>query len=159
MIFVTVGTQVPFDRLLRVVDEWAGDAGRDDVFAQTGESALTPAHVEAVPFLAPGEFTARFEAAAAVVAHAGMGTILGCLQHGKPLIVMPRRASLGEHRNEHQLATARRFQEKGLIHVALDEEELGKLLPEIDELSCLGQVRDRASDELLEALQEFTFGA
>ena len=62
-------------------------------------------------------------AADAVVAHAGIGTILGALELGKPTVVMPRRAALGEHRNDHQLATARRFSGPG-IAVALDEHEL-----------------------------------
>ena len=37
MIFVTVGTDSPFDRLMQVVDEWAAASGRTDVFAQIGE--------------------------------------------------------------------------------------------------------------------------
>ena len=48
------------------------------------------------------------DAAAAIVAHAGMGTILTALETGKRLLVMPRRAALGEHRNDHQLATVSR---------------------------------------------------
>jgi hypothetical protein len=36
MIFVTVGTQGQFDRLIRTVDEWADARGRTDLFAQTG---------------------------------------------------------------------------------------------------------------------------
>ncbi len=58
------------------------------------------------------------QAATAIVAHAGMGTILTALEMGKPLLVMPRRAALGEHRNDHQLATASRFAELGRVKVA-----------------------------------------
>lgn len=155
MIFVTVGTQIPFDRLLRTVDEWADASQRDDVFAQVGESRYTPRRIEAVPTLTPADFSARFEAASAVVAHAGMGTILGCLQYGKPVIVMPRRASLGEHRNEHQLATARRLGERGLVHVAMDEDELLTYLERVDRLEPLGRISDQASPELLAAIREF----
>ena len=82
MIFVTVGTQIPFDRLVRTVDEWAGRTGRADVFAQIGDSRFAPRHLEAVPSLSPDEFEARFAAADVVVAHAGMGTILGALEFG-----------------------------------------------------------------------------
>ncbi len=157
MIFVTVGTQIPFDRLIGAVDSWAASVGRDDVFAQVGEGAKPTRHIRSVPSLAPGDFGSRFAKADAIVGHAGMGTILGALQHGKPLIVMPRRASLGEHRNEHQLATARRFRERGLVHVAMDEEELAVLLARIDSLECLGRIGDRASEELLSTLRKFTF--
>jgi exopolysaccharide biosynthesis glucuronosyltransferase PssE len=155
MIFVTVGTQVPFDRLVRAVDQWAGEQGRTDVFAQIGETELVPEHIEAAASLGPDEFARRFEAADVVVAHAGMGTILGALESGKPLLVMPRRASLGEHRNEHQLATARRFAEKGLVHVAMDESELQEHLRRIDQLESLGRIGGRASEELIAALREF----
>lgn len=40
MIFVTVGTQVQFDRLIRTVDEWAGARARSDIFAQIGPSTI-----------------------------------------------------------------------------------------------------------------------
>ena len=113
MIFVTVGTDGPFDRLIATVDRWAGENGRTDVVAQIGRSTLQPRFVEAHRFLDPPRFSEYFASAEFVIAHAGMGTILSALRYGKPLIVMPRRASLGEQRNEHQLATARRLQELG----------------------------------------------
>jgi UDP-N-acetylglucosamine transferase subunit ALG13 len=109
VIFVTVGTQVAFDRLITAVDEWAGAAVGREVFAQIGPTRLRPRHIEYAPFVSPQECTERMLAAKAIVAHAGMGTILTALEMGKPLLVMPRRAALGEHRNDHQLATAHRF--------------------------------------------------
>jgi UDP-N-acetylglucosamine transferase subunit ALG13 len=59
-----------------------------------------------------------------IVGHAGIGTLLGTGRLGKPLILMPRRASLGEHRNEHQLATVAAVQAREGIYVAMDEAEL-----------------------------------
>jgi UDP-N-acetylglucosamine transferase subunit ALG13 len=35
-----------------------------------------------------------------------MGTILSAAELGKPVILMPRRAKFGEHRNDHQQDTA-----------------------------------------------------
>ena len=66
--------------------------------------------------MSPKECTDRMVAADAIIAHAGMGTILTALEMGKPLLVMPRRAELGEHRNDHQLATAMRFADLGGRH-------------------------------------------
>jgi len=123
MIFVTVGEQLPFDRLIHAVDEWASVSGQE-VFAQIGRSALRPVHIAYKEFLAPDEFKEKFLAAEFVVAHAGMGTIISALELGKPILVMPRKAALGEVRNEHQLATARRFLTLNYISVALDEIEL-----------------------------------
>ena len=113
MIFVTVGTQGQFDRLIRTVDEWAGLRGRTDVFAQTGPSDYRPEHIRSKPFIDPTEFRKHVESASLVIAHAGMGSIITALEFGKHIIVMPRRADLGEHRNDHQVATAKRFAATG----------------------------------------------
>ena len=44
MIFVTVGSQLPFDRLVRAVDDWAAGNGGAAAFAQIGASSyLVPA--------------------------------------------------------------------------------------------------------------------
>jgi UDP-N-acetylglucosamine transferase subunit ALG13 len=114
VIFLTVGTQLPFDRLVAAVDAWvAGRAGgQAEVFGQIsdpGSAGYRPRHFEWVADLDPAEFEARFRAATHVVAHAGMGTIIGALGQGKPLLVMPRRAHLGEQRNDHQFATVQRL--------------------------------------------------
>ena len=42
MIFVTVGAQMPFDRMCKAVDAWAAKRGRSDVFAQIGETEWRP---------------------------------------------------------------------------------------------------------------------
>ena len=68
----------------------------------------------------------------AIVAHAGMGTILTALELGKPLLIMPRRAALGEHRNDHQLATAERFAAVDGVKVAFDETEFALKLDELN---------------------------
>ena len=55
MIFVTVGAQMPFDRLITAVDQWAARHGRDDVFAQIGQNGAEPKHVEWTHLLDPSE--------------------------------------------------------------------------------------------------------
>lgn len=128
MIFVTVGVQLPFDRLIRAVDGWAGTRGRADVVAQAGASAYRPQHLALRQTLAPKEFRTIVEEAELVVAHAGMGSIITALELGKRIVVMPRRADLGEHRNDHQLSTARYMAEQNLVTVAKDVDELMRLL-------------------------------
>ena len=44
MIFVTVGTQLPFDRLVRAVDAWAAEHPQVDVFGQIGPASFRPKH-------------------------------------------------------------------------------------------------------------------
>lgn len=131
MIFVTVGTQGPFDRLVRSVDRWAQGAGKPDVLAQIGAGAWKPAHVRWVEYLEPEAHQEAFEAAEIIVAHAGIGTLVTALERGKTIVVMPRLARMGEHRNDHQLATARHFCSRHEVRVAQDEAELGAALDEL----------------------------
>lgn len=123
MIFVTVGEQLPFDRLIRTIDEWSG-ASKKEVFAQIGRSDYTPKYISYKAFLAPEEFKNKFIAAEIIVSHAGMGTIITASELGKPILVMPRQAALGEHRNDHQFSTAKRFSSLNYVTVAFDEAEL-----------------------------------
>ena len=158
MIFVTVGTQLPFDRLIATVDGWAGTRTANPVFAQIGPTEHRPRHIEYAGFISPAECRERMRAAKAVVAHAGMGTILGALEMGKPLLVMPRRAALGEHRNDHQLATARRFAELGSVSVAFDEDQLPAKLDALDQLAARDRIGPYAPDAFIAALRAFIDG-
>ena len=155
MIFVTVGTQVPFDRLVAAVDAWAEAQDGRRVFAQIGPTDLRPRHIESRAFIPPEECRKRIRDARLVVAHAGMGTILSALELGTPVLVMPRRAALGEHRNDHQLATARRFAEIGSVSVAFDEVELVRRLDDGERLVGAERISEYASDGLIGALRTF----
>jgi UDP-N-acetylglucosamine transferase subunit ALG13 len=123
VIFVTVGTQLAFDRMIGAVDKWAEKSG-EDVFAQVGPTERIYKNIRQSSFLEPVDFDRSFNEASLVIAHAGMGSILSALSYGKPIIIMPRKASLGEHRNDHQMATARRFSGYSSISIAWDESEL-----------------------------------
>ncbi len=155
---MTVGTDLPFNRLVRVVDDWARTKARQDVFAQIGATDWQPAAIEWTNFLQPPEFRQRFTAADVVIAHAGMGTILSALQWQKPILVMPRRASFGEQRNEHQLATARHLMALGKINVAMDEHELRARLDGLDQLRARGEIGAYASESLITALRDLIQG-
>jgi UDP-N-acetylglucosamine transferase subunit ALG13 len=155
MIFVTVGSSSPFDRLVRTVDEWAGLRGRTDIFAQTGLSDYRPKHIEAVQKLNPSQFCDRVQAASLVVAHAGMGSIITALEIGRPIVVMPRRAHLGETRNDHQFATAKEFNNLQGIIVAFDEEELLLRLDQAETRAETTQIRSQASPQLISTIRTF----
>ncbi len=155
MIFVTVGSVDPFDRLIRAMDEWAGAQGRKDVFAQIGKSAYVPRHIGYTQFLSPTEFRERIRTARLIVAHAGTGSIIAALEAGIPIIVMPKLANLGEHRNEHQVATARRFGQKQGILVANDEKDLLLKLQEEENHSAPSAITPQASPDLISAIRDF----
>lgn len=107
MIFVTVGTQFPFPRLIRMVDLWAGDHPEHECFAQIGSEGDPPVNMAWSRSLDAEEVRDRTKRANCVVSHAGMGTVLSCRDLGIPLVVVPRLLALGEHRSDHQEATAR----------------------------------------------------
>lgn len=124
MIFATVGTQLPFDRLIAALDDWAATHRHIEVFAQIGCGDYLPRHMAWTRDMEPGAFRARMVACATVVAHAGMGSIISAIELDKRVIVMPRRAALGEHRNDHQLATVARLSHLRGFEVVHEPEEL-----------------------------------
>ena len=152
MIFVTVGTQLPFDRMIRIIDEWAESQRRTDILAQIGPSNNPPSRIEWVRHLPPIEFRSKSEM---VIAHAGMGSILTAMELGKPLIIMPRRADLGEHRNDHQIATARRFLEIENITVTFTDEELRDSLHRLTRVMSAQRISRYASGQLVATVRKF----
>ncbi|MEM7212154.1 MAG: hypothetical protein AAF479_09695 [Pseudomonadota bacterium] len=87
-LFLTVGTQLPFDRLTRAVDLWAdGQQGRTHrIFGQIGPQSPgnhRPTRFEWTEFLDPDAFAKRFDAATHIIAHAGMGTIISAPRRRK----------------------------------------------------------------------------
>ena len=153
MIFVTIGTQLPFDRLIKIIDKLAPQLN-EEVIAQVYQCGFTPKNIKTVDFLPPDEFNTLFDEASLIVSHAGMGTILSALQKSKPIIVFPRIAALGEHRNEHQLATAHKFNELGTVNVAMNEEELTSMLLNGNQ-TILQHIGNSASPSLIQSIQNF----
>lgn len=153
MIFATIGTQAPFDRFIKMLDELAPQMD-EEIVAQTYNGAYKAQNIKTVDFLPPDVFNDYFKRARLIVSHAGMGTIISALTMNKPIIVMPRLASLGEHRNDHQMATAMRLDELGYIHVAYDKKQLEELLLNTD-VKPLRQIGERASRSLIASLSEY----
>ncbi len=127
MIFLTVGTQFPFDRLLRAVDE-AVERGliTDDVIAQAGKHSYQPVSFPAAVSISKEKFDEVMENCDAVISHAGMGNITAALENEKPLLVMPRRRKFGEVVNDHQVSIAEEFEKKGYLLAAKDSDQFYK---------------------------------
>ena len=150
MIFCTIGTQAPFERFVRIVDEVAEHLD-EEVIAQVYKSEYQAKNIQTVDFLPPDEFNKLFIKARLIVAHAGMGSIISAMRQNKPIIIFPRIAALGEHRNEHQPATAQKMKELGYVDVANNAEELKELLTKSD-LKPLHELGDFASQSLIDEL-------
>ena len=159
MIFATVGTQLPFDRLVRALDQWASRNPHEEVFAQIGQANYVPEHMEWARTIPADTFRSRLQQCDTIVAHAGMGTIISAAELGKTVVVMPRRAEFGEHRNDHQLATVDRLGHLNGLRVVHDPEGLGHILDGLQEetprSSTPGPAAIDVSDTLISRIRSF----
>ena len=125
MIFLTVGTQFPFDRLVMALDRIAGQKGLDEkIFAQIGRSSYRPVNFSAVSYLDKNLFDEYIRCCSAVISHAGMGTIIMASEYEKPMLVMPRLSKYKEVVNDHQIAIADKFEHLGCVLAAYDTKDL-----------------------------------
>ncbi len=156
MIYVTVGTQLPFSRLIKAINTWA-EQHKMEVFAQVGPDKAHYNSIKTADFISPSEADERIRTADLVVAHAGMGSIITACQYGRPIIIMPREFRLGEHRNDHQLATARRFGDFPNITVVENEASLYQALNDFlssDSSGSFSATSEYAPEEFINALKD-----
>lgn len=132
MIFLTIGTIMPFERLVRGVDEAIG-AGviTESVFAQIGKTAYQPKNMEYAEVLEKHVFDQKVAEAPYIISHAGIGSITIAMEHNKALLVMPRMRCYGEHVNDHQVSTARKFGDLGHVLVAYQASDLPSKLRDL----------------------------
>jgi UDP-N-acetylglucosamine transferase subunit ALG13 len=154
VIIVTVGMQLGFDRLIAAMDTLAPQLDMP-VIAQTGKGTYAPQAMEAREKIAPADFEELVGKARLIVAHAGIGTVLTAARCRKPILLMPRRASLAEHRNDHQMATVRRLAGRPGILVAMDETELPARIAEGLALTNWNSVQSATARQLNAALSSF----
>lgn len=158
MIFATVGTQLPFDRLLTALDDWAATHPEVRVKAQTGRTDAAFHHMDCAETLGQTAFTTAFETARVSIAHTGVGSILQASALGKPILLMPRRTASGEHRNDHQMDTAAEMAGLPNVTVVQDGKDfataLDRLLARPD---CEIAGSGAASALLIANLQSFIF--
>ncbi len=96
MIFVTAGTTLPFDALVRAVDELvAGRVITDSVICQIGHGDYLPLHCEYFRF--QPNVDAYIERAALVIGHGGTGTVTGLLASGKPFVAVANPLGADNH--------------------------------------------------------------
>ncbi|WP_428515103.1 glycosyltransferase [Roseovarius sp.] len=166
MIFLTTGTQLPFDRLVKAVDEWVGRAKLEcEVFGQVlspSQDPYHPQHFEIKERLSPVEYAEVLGKADLIISHAGMGTILTALTEGKQICIMPRRHKYGEHRNDHQIATVERLGDHAGLYKASDEHDLPRCIEVA--LKAAGRPKSEsidpfASADFTESLRAFILGS
>lgn len=126
MILVIMGMEVhPFDRLARAVDRLKQtNQLPDDVLIQLGACNYVPQYARFERYFSFGALCDAITSAAVVVTHAGAGSTLTCIQQGKHPVMIPRRASEGEHVDDHQLPFTQKICEIGLATPVYEMDEL-----------------------------------
>jgi UDP-N-acetylglucosamine--N-acetylmuramyl-(pentapeptide) pyrophosphoryl-undecaprenol N-acetylglucosamine transferase len=127
-VVVTLGTYRGYEfprvvqRLLEVLPAEA------EVLWQTGDTDTSGMGIDGHYAIPEHELMQAMREADVVVTHAGVGSALAVLEAGKIPLLVPRRLSLGEHVDDHQIQLARELGDRGLaIAVEADAIESGHL--------------------------------
>ena len=155
MIFVTVGSQVPFDRMIKAVETWAMENGcTDEMFYQIG-AGTPPKTGQWRRLIPPDEYRRLCQEACIIVGHAGTGIWMTSAELAKRLILFPRRfAFFHEHRNEHQYNMCLRLASKKSVTIAFTVEELHAYL-NTPECIIVPDSKSFETDELINAIRLF----
>lgn len=122
--FVSIGNALqPFTRLLEGVRRIAAHLPQP-VVIQHGHTDFQDGTCQPIPFVGMDEFTRYIRDADLLIMHAGAGSVIHAVAAGKIPVIMPRRAVLGEHVNDHQAEFARALAETGKAVVADSPEDL-----------------------------------
>lgn len=123
MIFVTLGTHhQPFDRLLSALAEF----DPDELVVQYGPGTA-PRVRHGAAYMPFDEMLRNFDAADGVITHAGVGSIICARRAGHVPLVVPRRADLGEHVDDHQAELTQALEKRGVVVAVWDTAELREL--------------------------------
>lgn len=156
-IFVSVGSRFPMNRLIKSVEEVLSKHPTLSVTAQVGESNFESEKMRIIQWTDENEFEHEVRHCDIFISHAGMGNILLATQLNKPIIIMPRLASLAEHINDHQVSTAKAFMGRPLVSVANNTQELEQAISDVFKLSPTqkGSFASENKKELIYAIKQF----
>jgi len=160
MIFVTIGSMFPFERMIRAMDAWAATEGRgEEILAQIGAGDYEPRHMTWVRKLDRRTYAETIRRSRLVVAHAGVGSIVTAGELRRPIVVLPRRAHLGEHTSDHQVETVGWLRAKSWVHVADDEGALPACIAAATEAAARGERLAAVADpDFIARLRRFIEG-
>lgn len=124
-LFATVGTVLPFDRMINSVHQLMQEGViTETVVAQTGESDIAPEGIEVHKTLPQDDMDRHLKESGIAIVHGGSGSMLGAIRAGCAVIAMPRRHDLGEHYDDHQFELVGAFRDQGLVFEARDVDSL-----------------------------------
>ena len=137
MIFVSLGTQdKPFNRIIDYIislKENLKEIKSEKIIIQLGQTKLLKSENERIEkleniiiydMLKPEKMKDIIKDSDIIITHAGVGTIMECLEMGKEIIVVPRKVENLEHVNNHQEEIAFEMEKKGFLTKVDTYEEL-----------------------------------
>jgi putative glycosyltransferase len=137
MIFVSLGTQdKPFNRIIDYVislKENLKELQGEKIIIQLGQTKLLKSENERIEkleniiiydMLKPEKMKDIIKDSDIIITHAGVGTIMECLEMYKEIIVVPRKVENLEHVNNHQEEIAFEMEQKGFLTKVDTYEEL-----------------------------------
>ena len=137
MIFVSLGTQdKPFNRIIDYVislKENLKELQSERIIIQLGQTKLLKSDNERIKnleniiiydMLKPEKMKNIIKDSDIIITHAGVGTIMECLEMDKEIIVVPRKVENLEHVNNHQEEIAFEMEKKGFLTKVDTYEEL-----------------------------------
>lgn len=130
MILILLGTQdKPFERILKAVSKEIDKGNiKEKVVAQTGCTLFSHEKIKTFDFTTKEEIEELIKKARIIITHAGVGTIIECIENDKKVIVVPRLKKYGEHTNDHQLQITKEFSEKKYVLPLYDTRKLSDVL-------------------------------
>lgn len=158
MIFVSVGTQLPFNRMIEIIDEWVGQGSNVEIVGQISDGDYFPKNFKFERYIPAEQFSELYMKADIIISHAGMGNIITALEYSKPIIIFPRRVELGEHRNNHQVSTVEKFKHKENVFIAETKDDLEYAINKIKSRSSVVEQLSSGTNELCEYLDETVKG-
>lgn len=112
------------------MDEWAEKHSNIEVICQSGETEYIPKHMQHFRMLDSRVFMSTARKSELIVAHAGMGSVFTSIEAQKPILLVPRYASLGEHTTNHQIHTAEWLQKTKNLTISYLDEDLSEKIEE-----------------------------
>lgn len=157
MIFVAVGTQFSFDRLVQYMDDWAS-SNEESVVIQIGDGDYVPKHAESHRFMDGEQYNHLIKEATVFVSHAGMGNIISARGNQTPIVVINRQYKLGEHRNDHQAEGLQWMGQLPGVYTASTQEELYAQLEQRNSLSSPGETENENRQKLINFIGDYVEG-
>lgn len=147
--FVTLGLdRKPFTRLLDLVNEAIErNLLSRDSLVQHGHTPFSTANFRLVDFLPFTKMLQTIKEADLVITHAGVGSVLLCLNAQRIPLIMPREGKRGEHVDNHQIEFAEVMASHSKVRAAFNGKDFFAYLNHAGKWCKQSSVSDGLSSE------------